>query len=69
VVLCHAALGLPPGVVACADLSPVPVHAGMPLDVVPAQRLAQTRPGALGAVFPWHHTTPVGTRTRAGRSG
>ncbi len=49
-VLCHAALGLPPG-------------------VVPAQRLARTRPAALGAVSPWHHTTPVGTRTRAGRSG
>ncbi len=39
------------GKAAAASLSPAVVYAGLSLGVLPAQILAQTKPGALGALF------------------
>jgi dienelactone hydrolase len=39
------------GVAAAADLPAATVYAGLSLGVMPAQRLAQSRPGALGALL------------------
>jgi len=39
------------GIAAANELPPALVYIGLSLGVVPAQRLAQTRPGASGAVF------------------
>ena len=39
------------GVAAAADLPAATVYAGFSLGVLPAQKLAQTRPGALGALL------------------
>ena len=46
------------GVRAVADLPPDLVYLGMSLGVMPAQRLAQTRPGARGALL-LHSCAPV----------
>ena len=46
------------GVAAAQDLSPEVVYAGFSLGVMPAQQLAQTRPGARGAVL-LHACIPV----------
>ena len=52
VLLFHHIQGLTSGVVAFADeLGPDLVHAGFSFGVTIAQRLAQTRPGARGAVL------------------
>ena len=39
------------GVAAASDLPPATVYAGLSLGVLPAQKLAQTRPGARGALL------------------
>ena len=46
------------GVAVAADLDPDLVYAGLSLGVVPAQQLAQTRPGARGALL-LHSCLPV----------
>ncbi len=46
------------GVAAAQDLSPEVVYAGFSLGVMPAQQLAQTRPGARGALL-LHACIPV----------
>ncbi len=46
------------GVAAVADLGPALVYGGFSLGVMPAQRLAQTRPGAEGALL-FHACLPV----------
>lgn len=46
------------GVAAAVDLGPDLVYAGFSLGVMPAQRLAQTRPGAKGALL-FHSCLPV----------
>lgn len=46
------------GVAAVADLDPRVVWAGFSFGVIPAQQLAQTRPGARGALF-FHSCVPV----------
>jgi dienelactone hydrolase len=46
------------GELAADDLPPELVYAGFSLGVVPAQKLAQTRPGARGALF-FHSCLPV----------
>jgi dienelactone hydrolase len=46
------------GVAAVADLDPGLVYAGFSFGVIPAQQLAQTRPGARGALF-FHSCVPV----------
>ena len=46
------------GVRACKPLSPDVVYAGFSLGVLPAQRLAQTRPGARGALL-FHSCVPT----------
>jgi dienelactone hydrolase len=48
VLLFHHAQGQTPGFIAFADEL---VYAGFSLGVMPAQQLAQTRPGAKGALF------------------
>src|ERR1700721_1538872 len=59
VVLFHHAQGLTPGVVAFADELPAElVYAGFSLGVLPAQMLAQTRPGARGALL-FYSCVPV----------
>lgn len=46
------------GVAAAEELGDAVVYAGFSLGVMPAQRLAQTRPGATGALF-FHSCIPV----------
>lgn len=46
------------GVVAAEDMPPGTVFAGFSLGALPAQKLAQTRPGALGAVL-YHGGVPA----------
>ena len=46
------------GVAAVADLDPGLVYAGFSFGVIAAQQLAQTRPGARGALF-FHSCVPV----------
>lgn len=48
------------GVAAAADLPAAAVYAGFSLGVMPAQRLAQTRPGALGALL-YHDAVAAST--------
>jgi len=48
------------GVAAAKDMPLASVFAGFSLGALPAQKLAQTRPGALGAVL-YHGSVPAGT--------
>jgi dienelactone hydrolase len=63
--MAHAeSLGFPDGILALARAAaePLPVglvYVGMSLGVVPAQALAQTRPGAAGAVFLYSCVPPA----------
>jgi enterochelin esterase-like enzyme len=54
------------GVVAAEDMPSATVFAGFSLGALPAQKLAQTRPGALGAVL-YHGGVPADTFGVPGR--